>query len=239
MNNSITYREIVYFVIDELKEFSDDTTYTPEQIIFLADTMRSRLLYEKYKDARKGEPARSNYQTISFNLIQVPALAGTSCYGTFLKTDIKLPTLLNIGIPHIYSSTSDKAIYYFNNEHFTLIPMERMPYVGNNKWLSNIIYVAKGPDDYLYLKSSNPQFLYLKNLSIDAIFQNPKDIIELCNCNCDLLDSYFPIEESLVHILISNIVAELSGVKYQPTDKVNNAKNDMENVATTNNKKDE
>ena len=113
------------------------------------------------------------------------------------------------------------------------------PYRGTKNEPYNIIYVAKGPDDYLYLKSSNPQFLYLKNLSIDAIFQNPKDIIELCNCNCDLLDSYFPIEESLVHILISNIVAELSGVKYQPTDKVNNAKNDMENVATTNNKKDE
>ena len=239
MNNSITYREVVYFVIDELKLLSDDTTFTPEHIIFIADKLRAKLLYEKYKDARKGEPSRINYQTISFNLKQVPAIAGTSCYGTFLRTTEKLPTLLNIGIPHIYSSTSDKAVYYFNNEHFTLVPMERMPYVGNNKWLSNIIYVAKGPDDYLYLKSMNPQFLYLKNLSIDAIFQDAKSINELCNCNCDILDAYFPLEEPLIHTLIYNIVAELSGVRYQPTDKVNNSKDDMENYTTTKTTKDE
>ena len=239
MNNSITYREVVYFVIDELKLLSDDTTFTPEHIIFIADKLRAKLLYERYKDARKGEPSRSNYQTVSFNLKQVPAIAGTSCYGTFLRTTEKLPTLLNIGIPHIYSSTSDKAVYYFNNEHFTLVPMERMPYVGNNKWLSNIIYVAKGPDDYLYLKSMNPQFLYLKNLSIDAIFQDAKSITELCNCNCDILDAYLPLEEPLIHTLIYNIVAELSGVRYQPTDKVNNSKDDMENYTTTKTTKDE
>lgn len=239
MNNSITYREVVYFVIDELKLLSDDTTFTPEHIIFIADKLRAKLLYEKYKDVRKGEPSRNNYQTVSFNLMQVPAIAGTSCYGTFLRTTEKLPTLLNVGIPHIYSSTSDKAVYYFNNEHFTLVPMERMPYVGNNKWLSNIIYVAKGPDDYLYLKSMNPQFLYLKNLSIDAIFQDAKSITELCNCNCDILDAYFPLEEPLIHTLIYNIVAELSGVRYQPTDKVNNSKDDMENYTTTKTTKDE
>ena len=37
MSSSITYREIVYFVIDELKLISDDSTFTPEHIIFLAD----------------------------------------------------------------------------------------------------------------------------------------------------------------------------------------------------------
>ena len=50
MNSSITYREIVYFVIDELKLISDDSTFTPEHIIFLADKMRAKLLYERYKD---------------------------------------------------------------------------------------------------------------------------------------------------------------------------------------------
>ena len=154
MNSSITYREIVYFVIDELKLISDDSTFTPEHIIFLADKMRAKLLYERYKDAKKGDPARSNYQTINFKLIQVPAIAGTNCSGTYLRTNIKLPTLLHIGIPRIYSADC------FKNEQFTLVPIERMPFVGNNKWLENFIYIAKGPDDYLYLKSSNPQFLY-------------------------------------------------------------------------------
>ena len=225
MNSSITYREIVYFVIDELKLISDDSTFTPEHIIFLADKMRAKLLYERYKDAKKGDPARSNYQTINFKLIQVPAIAGTNCSGTYLRTNIKLPTLLHIGIPRIYSADC------FKNEQFTLVPIERMPFVGNNKWLENFIYIAKGPDDYLYLKSSNPQFLYLKDLNVNAIFQDSKSATELCSCNekeCDILDRQFPLEETLVHTLIYNIVSELSGVRYQPTDRVNNAKDDME-----------
>ena len=53
MNSSITYREIVYFVIDELKLISDDSTFTPEHIIFLADKMRAKLLYKDIKMQRK------------------------------------------------------------------------------------------------------------------------------------------------------------------------------------------
>lgn len=221
-----TYRSIVFMALDELKLISNDSTYTPEHLIFLADKMRALLLDRRYRDARKGEVSRSNYQEICLELVEVPAIPGTTCYGEYLRSTEKVPSLMNIGIKHIY------PVDYFNSEHISYIPLERMPYVGYNKWLSNMIYVTKGPDDYLYLKSSNPQFLYLKKLKIDAVFQNSQEATKLScgnsiDSNCDILDSKFPLEDTLISVLIQLMVQELSGARYLPTDKQNNASDDM------------
>ena len=212
--------------LDELKLISNDSTYTPEHLIFLADKMRALLLDRRYRDARKGEVSRSNYQEICLELVEVPAIPGTTCYGEYLRSTEKVPSLMNIGIKHIY------PVDYFNSEHISYIPLERMPYVGYNKWLSNMIYVTKGPDDYLYLKSSNPQFLYLKKLKIDAVFQNSQEATKLScgnsiDSNCDILDSEFPLEDTLISVLIQLMVQELSGARYLPTDKQNNASDGM------------
>ena len=219
--------------LDELKLISNDATYTPEHLIFLADKMRALLLDRRYRDARKGEVSRSNYQEICLELVEVPAIPGTTCYGEYLRSTEKVPSLMNIGIKHIY------PVDYFNSEHISYIPLERMPYVGYNKWLSNMIYVTKGPDDYLYLKSSNPQFLYLKKLKIDAVFQNSQEATKLScgnsiDSNCDILDSEFPLEDTLISVLIQLMVQELSGARYLPTDKQNNASDDMSGMMRLN-----
>ena len=124
-------------VLDELKLISNDATYTPEHLIFLADNYRALLLDRRYRDARKGEVTRSNYQEICLDLIEVPAIPGTSCAGVYLRSTKKMPSVMNIGIRHIY------PVDYFTSEHISYIPLERMPYVGNNKWLSNIIYATR------------------------------------------------------------------------------------------------
>ena len=219
--------------LDELKLISNDSTYTPEHLIFLADKMRALLLDRRYRDARKGEVSRSNYQEICLELVEVPAIPGTTCYGEYLRSTEKVPSLMNIGIKHIY------PVDYFNSEHISYIPLERMPYVGYNKWLSNMIYVTKGPDDYLYLKSSNPQFLYLKKLKIDAVFQNAQEVAALaCSTqsegNCDILDSEFPLEDTLISSLRQIMVQELSRDRYLPIDKQNNASDDMSGMMKLN-----
>ena len=81
-----TYREVVFMALDELKLISNDATYTPEHLIFLADKMRALLLDRRYRDARKGEVSRSNYQEICLDLVEVPAIPGTTCYGEYLRS---------------------------------------------------------------------------------------------------------------------------------------------------------
>lgn len=225
-----TWREIVYMVLDELKLTSDDTMFNEEHVIFLASKMRGLLLKQQYKDVKKDIP-ESNFQTLCLDLIQVPAIAGEPCEGgTYLRSKEKIPFLMSVVTPSIY--TED---YYQNN--ITYVPRERMKYVSYNKFMPNIVYASIGPDNYLYLKSFNPQYLYLEKVKLTGIFESPEKAVEL-ECNktsdnsCDILDMTFPLEDSLISQLIQLLVQGLSGSIYKPKDETNNASDDLSDIVS-------
>lgn len=224
------WREAVYMVLDELKLFSDDAVYTEDHIIFLLSKYRAFLLKQRYSDVKKRIP-ESNYQTICLDLIQVPAISGDCEEGQYLRSNQKIPYLMKIGAPMVY------PIDYYQGD-IAYISRERMRYVGHNKYLKNIIYASLGPDSYLYLKSSNPQYLYLEKIRMTGIFESPEDAINLqCledneGSQCDILDNTFPIEESLVPQLIQLVVKELLGAEYRPEDKQNDSRDNLSQVVT-------
>lgn len=223
-----TYRELVYMTLDQLKLVSDDTSFTEEHAIFLLEKYRGFLLKQRYSDIKKQIP-ESNYQTICLDLIEVPAISGIPCEGgSYLRSKEKIPTLMQIGNPIL--STID---YYQGN--ITYVSRERMRYVGHNRFLKDIIYASLGPDQYLYMKSDNPQFLYMEQARMTGIFEDTKRASEL-QCDedgekkCDILDMEFPIEDALVPPLIELCVKELSGSIYRPEDDKNNASDDLSNT---------
>lgn len=229
-----TYRQLVYMVLDELKGESDDFTFTEDHVMFLLSKYRTFLLKQRYADIKKQIP-ESNYQTLCLELIEVPAIAGVPCEGgTYLRTKSKIPFTMKIGSPKVY------PVDYFQGSNITFISRERMRYVGYNKFMQNITYCALGPDNYLYLQSSNPQFLYMENIRFTAVFEDADSASEL-ECNeegkvCDIIDKEFPIEEALVPPLIELVVKELRQAEYSPADEQNNANDDLDNVAMVANK---
>lgn len=213
-------------VLDELKLYSDDALYTEDHVMLLLDKYRTFLLKQRYSDIKKQIP-ESNYQTICLDLIEVPTISGEPCEGgSYLRSRDKVPFLMKIGIPRVY------PVDYYQGE-ITYVSRERMKYVGHNKYLQNIIYCSLGPDNYLYFKSFNPQFLYLEKVRMTGIFEDPKATSELqCpddsgNIVCDILDREFPIESALVPPLIELVVKELLGAEYIKKDEENNAKDDL------------
>lgn len=224
-----TYRELTYMVLDELKVLSDDSYITEDHVVYLLDKFRSTLLNQKYANIKLQIP-ESNYQTVCLDLEEVPAIAGIECEGgIFLKSKNKVPYLLPIGNQKVFPVS-----YYYGE--ITYVSRDRMRYVGHNKYLQNIIYCSIGPDSYLYFKSNNPQFLYLKKVKFTGIFQ---DTIEAANLSCkeeggeevcDILDRQFPIEEGLIASLIQMTVRELLGVIYRPKDSDNDAKDSLSDI---------
>ena len=136
---------------------------------------------------------------------------------------------MSIGTTTVY------PVDFYQGTHITYVSRERMRYVGENKWLKNIIYVSKGPDDYLYFKSSNPQFLYLEKVRMTGIFEDPEKAFEL-ECDSDgtkprdVLDREFPLEEGLTSTVIELVVKYLSGAVYRPKDSSNDANDDMSDL---------
>ena len=227
----MTYRELVYMALDEVKALSDDSIFTEDHTMFLLDKYRAFLLKQKYSDIKKQIP-ESNYQTICLDLMEVPAISGEPCEGgSYLRSKTKIPFTIKIGIPRVY------PMDYYQGE-ITYISRDRMRYVGYNKYLQNIIYTSLGPDNYLYFKSFNPQYLYLKKVKMTGIFENPREVFQLqCpdqegNTVCDILDATFPIEESLVTPLIELVVRDLLGAEWRPKDTENNATDDLSDLAS-------
>lgn len=224
-----TYKEIVYLVLDELKLTSDDAKFTEDHIMFLMDKYRPFLLKQRYSDIKKSIP-ESNYQTACLDLIQVPAISGEPCEGgCYLRSREKVPFIMHIGIPRVYPKD------YFQGE-ISYISRDRMRYVGHNKYLQNIIYATLGPDNYLYLKSSNPQYVHLESVRFTAVFLDAKDAYKI-QCyseeenSCDILDSTFPIEDNLIPPLVELIVRELTAPVYSPSDTDNNAEDDLSGLS--------
>ena len=224
----MTYREVVYAILDLLKQSSDDSYYTQEHVLFLASKMRAAILKQAYSNIKKEIP-ESNYQTICLDLI--PAIDDEPCEGgSYLRSQQEIPATLTIGNTQIY------PVDYYQGE-ITFVSRERMRYVGHNKWLQNIIYASLGPDQHLYFKSSNPQYMYLKKVRMTGIFEDAESAAKLqCDSEgektCDVLDTPFPLEEGLVTSLIELAVKFLSGSIYKPKDPDNDASDNLSDIVT-------
>lgn len=221
-------------VLDELKLSSDDAQFTEDHVMFLLNKYRAFLLKQRYSDIKKQIP-ESNYQTICLDLIQVPAISGDICEGgTYLRSKEKVPFLMQIGTPRVY------PLDYYQGE-ITYVNRDRMRYIGYNKFLQNIIYCSIGPDNYLYFKSFNPQYLYLEKVKFTGIFQDSMQASDLqCpddngDIICNSIDRTFPIEDALTPPLIELVVKELTNSIYKSDDESNNAKDDLVNKITKSN----
>ena len=227
----MTYKEIVYMILDELKGTSDDFIFNEDHIAFLCGKYRAFLLKQRYYSDIKKAIAESNYQTVCLDLVEVPAISGEPCEGgSYLRSKAKVPTTLMLGNPRVFPMD-------FYQGNITFISRDRMRFVGYNKWMKDIIYCSIGPDNYLYFKSFNPQYLYLEKVKFSAIFEEPDKISELsCDSEndvpCELMDRTFPIEEALVPPLIELVVNDLRKSEYTPSDEINNADDGLDEVRT-------
>lgn len=218
-----TYRQLVYMCIDELKLVSDDSLYTEEHFIFMLDKYRIFLLKQKYQDIKKEMP-ESNYQTICLNLEETMTFDGEPCSaGAYLRSIEEVPDISTVGKQKVSSMDFFRGnITYINNERFK--------YVGNNPRLATQVYSTIAPDSHLYIKSANPQAYYLEQVKLTGVFEDSEKAAELeCDSDdkCDVMDKEFPIEGSLIPLLIELVVKELGGIVYRPKDFINNASDDM------------
>lgn len=224
-----TFREILYMIQDECKFDTDDSYYTQEHILFLMSRHRSSLFQQKYGNNNiKKQIPTSARQEICIELLKVNGNDITTCdSGLYLRSTKKIPDIMPYIKPALY--TED---IYSTISNIDYVYYDRMRYVGENKYLKNIIYASISPDKYLYLKSQNPTFLNLQKIRMNAVFEDIDEAAKLsCESNCDILDSRFPIEDSLVPLLIESVVKELVSKLQVPEDKQNNA-DDNQNEMT-------
>lgn len=222
--------EVVYYCLDAIKAFSDDSYVNEEHILFLLGKYRGALL-QQYHNIKKMIP-ESNYQIISLNLKEANMLPCTP--GPRLMSVEKLPTLMTIGKPSIL------LVNGLESEIIEFVPFSRLKAVGWNKWKKNFIYAAIGTDGHLYMVFTNPQAQYLSMVRLKGIFEDFEKALDLGYVDsenndgndCDLMEREFPLEVSLIPDLIARVVKDALGVLYRPSDPSNNAADDLADIVS-------
>lgn len=136
---------------------------------------------------------------------------------TYLRSTEQLPYTMQLGISSCYIVDPFMAT-------ITMISKERLEFVGWNKFLQKIIYGAIGPDQRLYIKSNNPEFLAIKKVIFHGILEDPTSVMD------DAMEEDCPIEEALVSPLIKSVIADLLQFEYRPQDPANNANDDLSDI---------
>lgn len=232
----MTYREVIYMVNDLCKQFSDDTSYTEDHILFLINKYRGSLL-QQYLSVKKQIP-HSNYQTITIKMCANNTQKNNNVQ---FSSDKEIPHLLSIGNPSVY--TFDYYEDSFFNQFvgpINLISRERLRYVGYRSRLKNQLYSAINPQtNKLDLKVHQALIPSIKNyittnpniqfdIYLTGIFEDAWAVTKYQDGN---IDSEFPLESALLPNLLQAVLKDILGASYRPKDNINDANDDLASLA--------
>ena len=219
----MTLNEIIYDIREKLKLFTDDIDIVDEYLAHLVHVKRSLLLKQRYSKLSKTIPEETKQQ-VCLTFEEVPSIDGQDCMGTIVKSVQKIPTVIQLDSkPAILNVRS----HDLRNIPFSVVSIERFPYLGYNRWTANLIYIALEADSHLYVYSGNVQHKFLEFGKISAVFENPEEASELdceeTDSSCEYFDTEYNIEPHMVHDVVNMIVKELAPSIQIPDDKLNNA----------------
>lgn len=228
-----TFSEIIFTVKNLPRRGngdSDDNSYTDRQLAFIINYYRATLI-KQYKD--KARYISQNYVQSLGKVELVKSSKQECCLPDCDIGDIVYRTLNPI--PRVVDTNGWNLITYVGtvdgNNNYTRTNFNKVAfdsyakYTGTNtKWyeLNNYIYIV------------NPPTKILKYISIQGVFENPKDAIDFNDCGCISEDCFksgfdfdYPMNSSDIPIIIKLITSSeytMSGIL--PKDDTNNTKDD-------------
>lgn len=221
-----TWRELVYMVLDLLKIHSDDSKFTEDHVVFLLSKYRAFVLNQSKANKNNNgnkELSKSNYQSFTVELSSNTSSAEhANNKWLYLKSDYEIPNILDI------ENISISPLNYFDGD-ITYVSKERFKFVGHNRFLSNIIYATIGLDNFVYLKCRKETPI-IDSIEINAIFENPKEVGGYSSYD-SMMDSLFPVDESLVPSILELVLKDLTSGLYKPSDNINDAADALSDLA--------
>lgn len=218
----MTKRELIYLVFEGLNISTDDSDKTEELTSALIDNKRAFLLKQQASLAHWNIPIEVK-QEICLDLENVPNVDGMTCFGKILRTKISLPKSVRTkGISGPLSvRKGDRNII-----HLSIIPFERLPFVGYNTFISQIIYAAQDYDGRLYLVSNQKKHHLMETIRVGDVWENPEIAMALdCSADTskDLWDQEYPLDAAMVDTVINLVIKDLTISLAIPEDDTNDS----------------
>lgn len=210
----MTKREIIYTIFEKLHVYSDDSKLSEELVASLIDTKRAMLLKQQYAKTHWHMPMEIK-QEITVGVSLVDKVNGYAPAGKILATSV-LPNSIKIK-----GKEGPLLVRKMDNTEIsiTVVPIERVPYLFENRYTQHLTYCAVDQDGKMYLISKDNKLRFLKNIKITDIFEEPDDI----SGSSEAWDVYYPMELSMIDMVVQMIVKDLAQSLAIPPDNKNDA----------------
>lgn len=225
--------EIIYAIREGLKEYTDDSKYTDDYIMYLVRLKRTSLIRREYSNLQRTIDSET-LQTICMKLEEVSESDCPECEEfasdcTIVRTIDKVPFTIEL---HNRSSITRVAFTQKMGKRINLVSRERIVYSGEGTFENNQVFAFLHDDGHIYLKSKDKMFRSQETISVTALLDNPDEAVFFTGCNgssnpCyDVLQSRYPLKGWMADLIITMVIAELAQLKQLPEDKQNNSNDD-------------
>lgn len=221
----MTKNEIIYTIFEKLNIQSDDSDITEELVSSLVDTKRAMFLQQRYGKSSWHMPIEVK-QEICLEMSLTDKVDGYSCAGKILTSTSSIPPSIKIrgkeGPLNVRKKDGTEI-------SMSIIPVERIPYLFNNRYTQQLTYCAVDFNNNLVIISKDNKHRFLKYVQVTDVFESPDDARDL---TCDLdstveaWDDEYPLEASMVDLIVTEVLKDLVRTIATPSDDVNDATDD-------------
>jgi hypothetical protein len=191
---------------------SDDADQTNEFLAYLVRNARGTVLQQRYSDPRNVVPSvemQSITTAIGLNgrsSIALPSIIKTTgnansplkAYGTGLSgTSLQLP--LNV------------------------VSIERLPFVGNNPYVTDQIYCAIDESGYLVFNSKNNVYKLIESVIVRGLFEDPELAYTINGGANDFYSEKYPLSEQNLIDVRKIVDVKLANLLKIPKDQLNDS----------------
>ncbi len=219
----MTKNELIYNVKEKLKLDSDDEKTSDEYIAHLIDIKRVKVLKQRLDKTPWRAPIEYK-QELCLDLEVVDSVDGHACFGGILRTKNPLPNLIRFrgGNSGITVRRPDRTALLVD-----LVDLSRLPFLGNNRFASQIVYAAFDYDNRLYLISSQKKHLLMEAVQVGGIYEDV-ELAGALECEidttCEPWDRNYPLDVSMIDDVVAMVVQDLGRRMQAPEDEINDSR---------------
>lgn len=217
-----TLKQVIYDLQESIHNYTTDSNYSNEYLAYQINAARALLLQQKFSQ-RSFIISQKLRQHFYAELELAEENEFVDGIGTILRTKNAIEYPLE---PFNFKSNIRITSGSYTDITFSLVSPDRFPYVGNSKFIQNIIYVTIGSDFRLYFTSSNPAFKAIENVKLSFVAENPEEAYPAStnyDANQDFWDIEYPLENDMIVQLTDMIFKKLTQIAVIPEDKINDS----------------
>jgi hypothetical protein len=214
--------EIIYSVLEKIRpHISDDESIARRQLSFDIDVVRAKFLRNEFNKNRTIDSGFiQDLGCVPLETVDRAECCEVEVGCHVVRTIAKIPQSIEQ-----HSATTITRIGPIDKLQvsYSLVPYERVPYIGNNKFNKNQVF-AYIKDDRIYIASKSHLIKHLEYINIQGVFEDPEEAINFVDCDnkpCYSRDGKYPTNKWLVDFIIRQLIQDYSPVAIAPSDVSN------------------